>query len=193
VSSSAGGDLNRRLKGWPGWILLALVMVGFLVVGATQDSGPRTPDDRIESISKRLACPVCQGESVYESRNTASNQIREAIRQGVDEGTLSDGQIIQQISLAYEGEELLVPTGSGVEALAWALPATAFVLGAAGLTFAFRRWQRAALMLGKATPEDYELVARALADQTGGEAVDETTDRPVDQTLEQQRGASDRP
>ena len=113
---------------------------------------------------------MCQGESVYESRNTASNQIREAIRQGVAEGQLSDEQIIQQVSLAYEGEELLVPTGSGVEALAWALPATAFVLGAAGLAIAFRRWQRTARMLGEATQEDYELVARALADEPSGRA-----------------------
>lgn len=162
MSSSTRRDLNRRLKGWPGWILLAFVVVGVLAVGATRDSGPRTPDERVEAIAKRLACPVCQGESVYESRNTASNQIREAIRQGVDAGTLSDEQIIQQISVAYEGEELLVPTGSGVEALAWALPATAFVLGATGLAMAFRRWQRTARSLGEATPEDYELVARAL-------------------------------
>ena len=67
--------------------------------------------------------------------------------------------------MAYDGEELLVPTGSGVEALAWALPATAFVLGAAGLAIAFRRWQRTARMLGEATREDYEFVARALSDE----------------------------
>jgi cytochrome c-type biogenesis protein CcmH len=172
VSGTTRGELNRRVKGWPGWVLLVFVVVGFLVVGATRDSGPQTPDERIESISKRLACPVCQGESVYESRNTASNQIREAIRQGVDEGRLSDDQIIQQISDAYEGEELLVPTGSGVEALAWALPATAFVLGVAGLAIAFQRWQRAARLLGEATPEDYELVAKAMADDSHGSAAD---------------------
>jgi cytochrome c-type biogenesis protein CcmH len=177
VSASSRRDLNRRLKGWPGWVLLAFVVVGFLVVGATRDTGPRTPDDRIESISKRLACPVCQGESVYESRNTASNQIREAIRQGVDQGTLSDGEIIQQITDAYDGEELLVPTGSGVEALAWALPATAFVFGAAGLTVVFRRWQRASQALGEATPEDYDLVAQAMADQTEQESQGGAPDR----------------
>ena len=173
MTASSRSQLNRRLKGWPGWVVLAFVVVGVLVIGATRDSGPRTPDERIESISKRLACPVCQGESVYESRNTASNQIREAIRQGVAEGQLSDERIIQQITVAYDGEELLVPTGSGVEALAWALPATAFVLGAAGLAIAFRRWQRTSRMLGEATQEDYELVARALADEPMGEPGEE--------------------
>ena len=69
----SSSEWNRRVKGWPGWIALLFVVVGLVAFGATRDTGPRTPDERIESISKRLACPVCQGESVYESRNTASN------------------------------------------------------------------------------------------------------------------------
>ena len=158
-------DLNRRIKGWPGWVLLVLVVVGLVAFGATRDTGPRTPDERIESISKRLACPVCQGESVYESRNTASNQIRVAVRQAVNEGIRTDEEIIQDVTTNYEGEELLVPTADGIEALAWALPAAAFVIGVAGLTIAFRRWQLAARQLGSATDEDYELVAAALHDQ----------------------------
>lgn len=155
-------DVNRGLKRWPGWIALLFVAVGLVAFGATRDTGPRTPDDRIESISKRLACPVCQGESVYESRNPASNQIRVAIRQAVNEGQLADEEIIGDITTNYDGEELLVPTASGVEALAWALPATAFVIGAVGLTVAFRRWQASARSMGSATADDYALVADAL-------------------------------
>jgi len=158
-------DLNRRVKGWPGWVALLFVVVGLVAFGSTRDTGPRTPDERIESITKRLACPVCQGESVYESRNTASNQIRVAVRQSVYEGSLTDEQIISHITIRYEGEELLVPTADGIEALAWALPATAFVVGVAGLTIAFRRWQIAARQLGSATDEDYALVAAALDDE----------------------------
>jgi cytochrome c-type biogenesis protein CcmH len=155
-------DLNRRVKRWPGWVLLLFAVVGLLAYGATRDTGPRTPDDRIESIEKRLACPVCQGESVYESRNPASNQIREAVRQQVREGRLADDEIVQGIVDAYDGEELLVPTADGVEALAWALPATALVLGAAGLVIAFRRWKLNADRLGAASDDDYALVAEAM-------------------------------
>ena len=166
-------SVNRRLKRWPGWVLLALAVVALLAVGATRDTGPRTPDERIEAISKRLACPICQGESVYESRNTASVQIREAIKQDVNDGIKSDEQIIQDIVLTYDGEELLVPTADGVEALAWALPAAAFVIGATGLGFAFRRWQRSARALGEASDDDYALVADAMAH------FDEHEDEPV--------------
>jgi cytochrome c-type biogenesis protein CcmH len=153
----------QRLKGWPGWVVLAFVVVGFLVVGATRDGGPRTPDDRVEQISKRIACPVCDGESVFESRNPTSEGLRRAIRSDVDAGLLSDEQIIDKITSARDGQELLVPTTSGIEALAWALPATAFVIAVIGLTIAFRRWQANARRLGRATDDDYALVAEALA------------------------------
>lgn len=164
-----------RLKRWPGWVLLAFVVVGFLAVGATRDSGPRTPDERVEAISKRVACPVCQGESVFESRHPTSENIKDAIQERVQQGVLSDDEIIQSIVSARQGQELLVPTADGIEALAWALPATAFVVGAAGLTVAFRRWQRNSAALAPATEEDFQLVAEALrveerADEQGHEA-----------------------
>jgi len=171
-------ELNRRAKRWPGWIALLFVVVGLVAYGATRDTGPRTPDERIESISKRLACPVCQGESVYESRNTASNQIRVAVRQAVNEGALSDEQIIADITVAYDGEELLVPTADGIEALAWALPATAFVLGVGGLAIAFRRWQLEARQLGAASADDYALVAAALDEHAESDEQAEPGDEP---------------
>lgn len=146
-----------------GWLLLVFVVVGFLAVGATRDTGPRTPDDRVEAISKRIACPICSGESVFESRNAASDALRRAIRADVEAGVLSDEEIIDKITSAREGQELLVPTATGIESLAWALPATAFVIAVVGLVLAFRRWQTNSRQLGRATDEDYALVAEALA------------------------------
>jgi cytochrome c-type biogenesis protein CcmH len=158
----ATSAVNTFLKRWPGWLALLFVVVGLLAVGVTRDNGPQTPDERIVALEKRLACPVCQGESVYVSRNPASVQIRELVRQSVEAGQLSDQQIIDRIVSVYNGEQLLVPSASGVEALAWALPATAFVVGVAGLIVAFRRWHASARQLGDPTDEDYALVAAAL-------------------------------
>ena len=174
---------DARLKAWPSWVLLLFVVVGFLAVGAARDSGPRTPDERIEAISKRVACPVCQGESVYESRHPTSENIKDAIQDRVSEGVLSDDEIIQSVVAARQGQELLVPTADGVEALAWALPATAFVVGVAGLTMAFRRWQRNSASLAPATDEDFALVAeavRAEADSQAGEVADDQPGRRPD-------------
>ena len=176
MSGSRAPSRSRtsRLKGWPGWVLLLFVVVGFLAVGATRDSGPRTPDERVEAIAKRVACPVCQGESVYESRHPTSENIKDAIQDRVEEGVLSDEEIIQSVVSSRDGQELLVPTADGVEALAWALPATAFVVGVAGLTVAFRRWQRNSDALAPATDDDFALVADAM--RVESEQVDEGDD-----------------
>lgn len=158
---------NRRAKRWPGWVLLLFVVVGFLAVGVARDRGPQTSEERIATLEQRLACPVCDGESVYVSRNPASIAIRERIRQDVEGGQLTDQEIVDRIVVSYpDSEELLVPTASGIEALAWALPATALVVGVVGLTLAFRRWQASARGLGAATDDDYALVERALADES---------------------------
>jgi cytochrome c-type biogenesis protein CcmH len=164
--------LARTVKRWPAWALLVLVVVGFLAVGITRDAGPRTEEERIESISKRVACPICDGESVFESRNPSSQSIVEVIEAEVRTGELSDDEIIERITAASQGKERLVPSASGVEALAWALPAAAFVIAVTGLTIAFRRWQDASRQLGTATDDDYALVAAALAADAQEQPVD---------------------
>ena len=140
------------------WVLLAFVVVGLLAIGVTRDTGPRTPDERDRRAREAARLPGLRRRELYESRNTGSVQIRELIQQEVNRGELTDQQIIDRIVTTYNGEELLVPTASGIEALAWALPATAFVVGVAGLTFAFRRWQATSRRLGAATEADYALV-----------------------------------
>jgi cytochrome c-type biogenesis protein CcmH len=156
---------TRALKRWPAWVLLVLVVVGFLAVGATRAHGPSTPEQRAASLEKRLACPICDGESVYESRNAASENLRTQIRTYVDEGELSDAEILGTIERVYGGRVLLVPRASGLDALAWALPAAALVCAIAGLAVTFRRWRRESAAAHDPTDEDRELVAAALASQ----------------------------
>jgi cytochrome c-type biogenesis protein CcmH len=158
--------LSRSLKGWPGWVLLVFVVGGLLAVGASRDDGPRTPEERVQGIAKRLACPICDGESVFESRNPDSDAIRIEIRRQVDAGVVSDDQIINFIAERFGGQVLLVPPATGFDALVWALPAAALVCAVVGLWVAFRRWKAAA----DTVPDDDDraLVAAALAED--GEA-----------------------
>ena len=60
--------LASRIKSWPSWMLMGLTVVVLLTVGGTRDNGPLTQSDRIDSIARRVACPTCDGESVYASR-----------------------------------------------------------------------------------------------------------------------------
>jgi cytochrome c-type biogenesis protein CcmH len=148
------------VKSWPSWVLLAVVVGGLLAVGATRDAGPRTPKERVEDISRRLACPICDGESVFESRNADSQAIRIEIARQVDSGTVSDDQIINFIEQRFGSKVLLVPRATGIDALVWALPAAAFVCAVVGLAVAFRRWKAAADTIPD--DEDRRLVAAAL-------------------------------
>jgi cytochrome c-type biogenesis protein CcmH len=159
--------MTRSLKAWPSWVLLVLVVGGLLAVGATRDAGARSPKERVEDISRRLACPICDGESVFESRNADSQAIRIEIARQVDTGTVSDNQIINFIEQRFGSRVLLVPRATGIDALVWALPAAALVCALVGLGAAFRRWKVAADTL----PDDADrrLVADALADDLADE------------------------
>ena len=110
--------------------MLILVVAAFLAVGASRASGPSTPAERAEELEKRVACPTCSGESVYESRATASENIKDRIRLLVDEGQLADDQIIGQLEVALRARVLLVPKASGFDALVWVLPVAALVCAA---------------------------------------------------------------
>jgi cytochrome c-type biogenesis protein CcmH len=154
--------MPRSLKSWPSWVLLVLVVGGLLAVGAAREAGPRTPKERVEEISQRLACPICDGESVFESRNADSQAIRIEIARQVDLGTVSDDQIINFIAQRYSSKVLLVPRATGIDALVWALPVAALVCAVVGLGAAFHRWKSAA----DTVPDeaDRRLVAAALGD-----------------------------
>ena len=153
------------VKRWPGWVLLVLVVVPVLAVGATRDAGARSPEERVEEISKRLACPICDGESVYESQNSASSAIRSEIRAQVTTSDVTDDEVIAYIVQNFGAETQLVPSASGFDSLVWALPTAALVCAAVGLWFAFRRWRAAVDTMPD--DDDRALVEGALAADDG--------------------------
>jgi len=162
MASGFNSDLNSRVKRWPGWLLLIFVIAGFLAVGATRSTGPESQDDRVDAIARRVACPICDGESVFESQNNASQAIRNQVQQLVADNDLSDAEIIAFIETRYGAQVLLVPKASGFDALVWVLPAVAFVCGVAALVVVFRRWKREAGDVREPTDDDRMLVEAAL-------------------------------
>lgn len=134
----------KQLKRWPGWVLLVMVVAGLLAFGTTRDAGARTPEERVEEISKQLACPICDGETVYESRNTQSTSIRTEIKVQVTTTDATDDEIIAYIVQNFEAKTLLLPKATGFESLVWVLPSIALVCASVALYFAFRRWRLAA-------------------------------------------------
>jgi cytochrome c-type biogenesis protein CcmH len=164
VSTSA----VRRLKGWPGWLVLAVVVVVALAFGAGRAGGPRTNQDRVDAITKRIKCPVCRSESVFDSKASASENIRDEVARLVASGE-TDDQILATIDRSFPGQGLLlVPPKSGLASLVWILPVVAFVVGVFGLGVAFWRWRHATV--APPTDDDRAVVAAALHDD--GERTD---------------------
>jgi cytochrome c-type biogenesis protein CcmH len=153
---------NRAIKRWPGWLLLAVVATTLFAIGIGGGGGVNDPSERADALAQRVACPVCDGESVFESRNRASINLRNEISTLVNEGRLSDDEILARIQAAYPADILLLPPSDGFNAVVWVLPAAVAICAAAGLVVAFRRWRRTASTL-EPSAEDRAVVASALA------------------------------
>jgi len=151
--------VNRRIKSLPGWLLALFVFVVLMAVGVQRDSGPSTPQERVDAVAQRLACPTCDGESVFESRGSASVAIKKEITRLVSEGQLSDDEIVKTIESSFGSDVLLVPSATGLDSLVWALPVAAGVIAVVGLGVAFRRWR----MATEATVSDEDAVLVAAA------------------------------
>ena len=151
-----------RIKSWPVWMLMGLIVVVLLTIGATRDNGPLTQSERIDAISQRLACPTCNGESVYVSRAAAAESIRNQVARDVSAGKLTDDEISAAIASAFEAKVLLVPRTTGFDALVWVLPIAVGVCSLTALGFAFRRWQKNQGAVP--SEDDVALVERLLAE-----------------------------
>ena len=144
------------------WVVMAIIVGLLLAVGASRDRGSLTQQERVDSIAKRLACPTCQGESVYVSRASAAVSLRDEIARQVRGGERTDDQIIAYVEERFGGQVLLVPRSSGIDALVWALPIAALICALVGLIVAFRRWRVS--IVSEISDADRELVDKALND-----------------------------
>ena len=151
-----------RVKSWPMWVLMCILTVSLLAVGSTRDSGPQTQGDRIDAITKRIACPTCDGESVYVSRATAAEAIRKQVARDVAAGKLTDNEIIGTIADSFNAQVLLVPRATGLDSLVWVLPIAVLVCAVAGLAVAFRRWR--SQNQSDANDDDFALVNKLLGE-----------------------------
>ncbi len=154
--------LNSKAKRPIVWVVMAIIAGLLLAVGANRVGGPLTQQERVDGISKRLACPTCQGESVYVSRASAAVALRDEIARQVGSGERSDEEIVAYVEQRFGGQVLLVPRSSGIDALVWALPVAALICALAVLVAAFRRWRVSDVVV--VSDADRELVNKALHD-----------------------------
>ncbi|MFM9122300.1 MAG: cytochrome c-type biogenesis protein CcmH [Actinomycetota bacterium] len=130
--------MKTRRSGWLAMFLLAGVL---LVFGANRGGGPKTQQERIDSLTSNLACPTCSGESVFESRAVAAEAIRSEVARQVAAGLRTDEEILGFIEQRFGGQVLLVPRADGLDSLVWALPVAVAVFSLFMLFSAFAKWR----------------------------------------------------
>lgn len=146
------------------WTVALVVLVGALLVGVIDSSGPRTPEERVRSIGGGISCPVCEGQSVADSDATAARNIRGRINELVEAGELSNDEIQAEVTRLFPDAVPLEPESRGLEGLVWVLPVAALVAAVAGLGYAFHRW-RSLGARGGTSDADRALVDQALEER----------------------------
>jgi cytochrome c-type biogenesis protein CcmH len=126
-----------RRGGWPVWLLLE----GALLLGAgdgAQAAGPEV-EDRVREIASELRCVVCQNLSVADSPSDLAKEMRNVVRDQVQQG--KSREEVQAYFVSRYGEYvLLAPPKRGFNLLVWGLPFLAVVAGGGVVYLVARRW-----------------------------------------------------
>jgi cytochrome c-type biogenesis protein CcmH len=127
----------KRRHGWPVWLLLA----GALLLGAGDGAPAAGPDveDRVREIASELRCVVCQNLSVADSPSDLAKEMRNVVREQVQQG--KSREEVQAYFVSRYGEYvLLAPPKRGFNLLVWGLPFLAVVAGGGVVYLVARRW-----------------------------------------------------
>jgi cytochrome c-type biogenesis protein CcmH len=165
----------------PGWLrrclhrgrLVALAAAILLAAGqglAASAPSAQAIDERVREIASDLRCVVCQNLSVADSPSDLAKEMRNLVRELVEQG--KSRQEIEAYFVSRYGEfVLLAPPKHGFNLLVWVLPFLALALGAVGVYLVARRW---AARPAEAPPQVdaayLERVRRELKEREGGPA-----------------------
>ena len=146
-------------------MVLGLVVVGALGVSLWPRGGTESIAAHTRRLAREFRCVDCEGLSVADSSIASARDQRRDIADRVRRGQ-SDEQIRQRYVDLFGESTLLNPASRGVGLIVWGLPIAALILGAAGLGFALRRWQRQPRLTP--TAADIALVEQERAEQHDG-------------------------
>lgn len=154
---------SRTLALWVGlFVALALPGAGSSAVaevaaGAVQQESPLEP--RIKNIAVQLRCPVCQGETIYDSHSTVASQMKALIKEKVAEGK-SDKEIVAFFVDRYGEFVLMEPRKSGSFLVIWLFPVLALVAGIVLAVAVLMRRQSPLQPVPESVVETGELIRR---------------------------------
>lgn len=114
----------------------ALVLASPAAQAQTVAEAPEEP--RIRALAQTLRCPVCQSESILESRSSTAAEMMVILREMVAAGG-SDAEIVEFFRSRYGNFVMLAPPSSGAGSLIWGLPGLLLLGGGIVLLRVLRR------------------------------------------------------
>jgi len=117
-------------------LLAAALLLGW--VGGAQSAVPDL-EDRVREIASALRCVVCQNLSVADSPSDLAKEMRNVVREQVQQGKTREE--VQAYFVSRYGEYVLLePPKRGFNLLVWGLPFLAVVAGGGVVYLVVRRW-----------------------------------------------------
>lgn len=117
--------------------------------GAAQIVTEAPQEAHIRALAQTLRCPVCQSESLLESRSSTAAEMLVLVREMVVEGR-SDAEITAFFRSRYGDFVMLAPPAEGAGRIIWSLPLVLLAAGGGVLALTLRRRRRDDIAAGPA-------------------------------------------
>jgi cytochrome c-type biogenesis protein CcmH len=111
-----------------------------LLLAGPASAAAATPRTSVTDLEDEVMCPICGTLLELSSSPQAERErafIARLVRDGRTKAEIEDALVAQ-----YGPNVLAEPSGSGFDVSAWLVPAVAFIVAAAALALALRRWRR---------------------------------------------------
>ncbi len=98
-------------------------------------------EPRVREIAQNMRCPVCQGQSVYDSNSDLARQMKAIIREKLKAGETPSG-IVDFFKARYGEYVLMAPPRKGIHWAIWVTPILLVFLGAGTIVWRTMRQRR---------------------------------------------------
>jgi cytochrome c-type biogenesis protein CcmH/NrfF len=102
---------------------------------------PVDQEAQVRDIVQQLRCPVCQGLSVADSPSELAHEMRNLVREQLQQGK-TPAEVLDYFVQRYGEWILLAPPKRGFNIVIWVLPFVLLPVGAMAVYLGARRWVR---------------------------------------------------
>lgn len=166
------GPVRASARGRSHWKVAGLASLGLLIPvivwGAAAGSGLSAVEleDKVREVASGLRCVVCQNLSVADSPSDLAKEMRNLVRDLLQQGKTPE-EIRAYFVSRYGEFVLLSPPKRGFNLLLWGLPFLAIAAGACGVYMVAKRWTAQRAAEPSVDPAYAERVRRELRERTG--------------------------